>query len=296
MSTEDVNAHTVDLDMWGTFKALAALHAGQMEAVAAVGAALPALAAAVDAAAARLRRGGRLVYVGAGTSGRLGALDGAELPPTFDWPRERVVFVMAGGAKALTDSAEGAEDASADGAARIAEIAIGAEDVVIGLAASGETPFTTAAIEAARARGALTIGVANNAGARLLRDAEHAIFLDTGAEAIAGSTRMKAGTAQKALLTLFSTMAMVRLGRVYRGMMVEMRPTNEKLKRRAVRMVAAIAGCPEDVAARALDAEGEVKRAALVARGMESEAARALLAKHDGNLRAALADAAVGAG
>lgn len=293
MTTEDISPRYFDLDLWDNIEVLEALYEGQLAAIAAVGPALAAIAAAVDDAAPRLRRGGRLVYVGAGTSGRIGAQDGAELTPTFGWPRERVVLAMAGGEGALLRSVEGAEDSREAGSARMAEIGVGGDDVAIGLAASGTTPFTVAALESARARGALTIGIANNAGAPLLQACAHPILLDTGAEPIAGSTRLKAGTAQKVALNLFSTLAMVRLGRVYRGLMVHMTPTNAKLRQRAARMVATITGCTEDAAAAAMaEADGDVKLAVLLALGAGAADARALLAKHDGNLRAAIADGA----
>lgn len=291
MSTEDVSAGHMDLDLWDTATGLAALHEGQLEAVAAVGPALPALAAAVDAAAPRLQRGGRLVYAGAGTSARIGVQDGAELFPTFNWPHEQVAFIIAGGEAALLRAIENAEDSEADGAARVDALKVGGADVVIGLAASGATPFTVSAIRRARKLGALTIGVANNPGSPLLDASDHPILIETGAEAIAGSTRLKAGTAQKVVLNLFSTMLMVRMGRIYRGLMVHMRPTNEKLRRRAVQMVNSLAGCGEGVAARALaDSGWDVRLAVLLAHGLEKAAATRLLETHAGNLRMAMAE------
>ncbi len=293
MSTEDVSSGFHDLDLWETADALRALLQDQQAGVAAVGPALPALAAAVDAAVPRLRAGGRLVYVGAGTSARIGVQDGAELFPTFNWPKDQVAFVIAGGEGALLRAIENAEDSAADGAARMVEINVGSNDVVLALAASGNTPFTVAAMKAARGRGALTIGIANNAGSQLLAASEHPILVETGEEAVAGSTRLKAGTAQKVVLNLFSTLAMVRLGKVYRGMMVHMRPTNEKLRHRAARMVATIAGCADDVAASAIArSEGDVKLAVLVAGGLELAAAKSLIEKHGGNLRLAMAEIA----
>lgn len=291
MTTEDISPRYLDLDSWADIDVLKALYEAQLAAVAALGPVLPGLAAAVDDAVPRLRRGGRLIYVGAGTSGRIAAQDGAELTPTFNWPPEQLALVMAGGEAAFLRSVENAEDSAADGAARINAIGVGADDVVLGIAASGATPFTVAAVTAARERGALTIGIANNVEAELLKICDRPILLDTGEEPIAGSTRLKAGTAQKAALNLFSTLAMVRLGRVYRGLMVDVRATNEKLRRRSVQMVTMIAGCAEHAAATALmAANGNAKLAALIAFGLESSAAEALLAKHDGNLRAALAE------
>lgn len=175
--------------------------------------------------------------LGRGPRDEFGVQDGAELPPTFDWPRERLVLLIAGGEAALMQSVENAEDDPASATAAIAHHRIGADDVIIGIAASGTTPFTIAAVREAGACGALTIGVANSPSSPLLAAAAHAICVDTGAEAIAGSTRMQAGTAQKVVLNLFSTLAMVRLGRVYRGLMVDMQATNDKLRGRAVQDV-----------------------------------------------------------
>lgn len=292
MATEDISPRYLDFDLWENVEALNALYEGQLAAVAAVSGALPAIAAAVEGALPRLRRSGRLIYAGAGTSGRIAVQDGAELGPTFNWPSERIAFAMAGGEAALLRAVENAEDSGAGGAARMAEIGVNAEDVVLGLAASGATPFTLAVIEAAHAAGALTVGVANTPNSPLLHACHHPILLDTGPEPIAGSTRLKAGTAQKVALNLFSTLAMVRLGRVYRGLMVHMRPTNEKLRRRAERMVMTITGRDSAEAAAAVaEAQGDVKLAALIACGLEMGAASALLRKHEGNLRFALAEA-----
>ena len=292
-TTEDASPRYLDLDVWESAEAVSALFEAQLAAVAAVGPALGAIAAAVDAATPRLRNGGRLVYVGAGTSGRIAAQDGAELTPTFNWPRERVVIVMAGGEQALLGSVENAEDAGDVGAAHMQKISIDANDVVLGLAASGATPFTIAAVSAARERRALTIGIANNQGSKLLQVSEHPILIETGAEPVAGSTRLKAGTAQKVVLNLFSTAVMARLGKIYNGLMVEMRATNAKLRQRSIEMVVTIASCTRAVAAQAIaTAEGDVKLAALIALGADSAAARASLDRHDGNLRLALADIA----
>jgi N-acetylmuramic acid 6-phosphate etherase len=291
MTTEDINPRYVDLDLWDSLTALKAFHEDQMAAVAAVGPALPAIASAVEDAAPRLQRGGRLVYVGAGTSARIGVQDGAELFPTFNWPKEQVAFVIAGGEGALLQAIENAEDSAGDGAARMKEIGVGANDVVIGVAASGNTPFTVGAIKAVRDRGAMTVGISSNPGSQLLAASNHPILIETGAEPIAGSTRLKAGTAQKVALNLFSTLVMVRMGRVYRGLMVDMRPTNEKLRRRAAQMVVTITGCaPDAVASAVAKSSGDVKLAVLLARGVELDAARSLIEKHNGNLRAALAD------
>jgi N-acetylmuramic acid 6-phosphate etherase len=276
---------------------IAAMYEGQRAAVDSVRGALAAIAAAVDEAVPALQRGGRLVYAGAGTSGRIAVQDGAELSPTFDWPSERVVFAIAGGLDALIRSAEGAEDNESAGAQAMAEAKITAEDVVIGVAASGTTPFTVGALRAANAVGAVTIAIANNPGAPLFEGARHRILADTGSEVVAGSTRMKAGTAQKIVLNLFSTAVMVRMGRVYRGLMVDMRARNAKLRRRAEKMVSSIVDCPETDAARYLDrTDGNVKMAVLLALGLKLDEAAELLERHGGHLRPAIAETRGGNG
>ena len=290
MSTETVDPRYLDLADWPSATAIEAMLEGQLAAVAAIKGQVGAIAAAADAAARRLGTTGRLVYAGAGTSGRVAVQDGVELFPTYNWPRDRLAFLMAGGTAALIESVEGAEDDPLAGRAAVADAALGASDVVIGVAASGRTPYTLAVIDAAREAGALTIGVANNAGAALLTQAEHALLADTGSEVVAGSTRMKAGTAQKAVLNLLSTTIMLRLGLVHRGLMVNMRVSNRKLRARAERMVGAIAGVDGQAAARALDAAGEeIRQAVLVALGASAAEATALLAAHAGNLGAAMA-------
>ena len=291
MSTEDVSPRYLDMDLWSTDEQVAALHESQLTAVAALTPALPAIARAVEEAAVRLRRGGRIMYVGAGTSARIGVQDGAELLPTFNWPAGQVAFVIAGGEQALLRAVENAEDSGEAGARRIEELNTGKDDVVIGLAASGTTPFTVSAVNAARTRGALTIGIANNAGTLLLQSCDHSIPIETGPEAIAGSTRLKAGTAQKVALNLISTAVMLRLNRVYRGMMVDMRPTNHKLRQRSEQMVARIAECSPNNAADALAAAGgDIKTAALIVKGLNPDAASDLIRRHEGNLRTAIAE------
>lgn len=293
MLTERFSPRYLDLDAWPTSEMLAAMYEGQLYAAAAVREALGAITEAVDAAVSALRRGGRIVYVGAGTSGRIGVQDGAELTPTYGWPAERVIFIMAGGLRALVESVEGAEDDEAAGSQAIVDAEIGPNDVVIGLAASGTTPYTVAAIRAASEAGAVTIAIANNPRAPLLEVARHKILVETGPEVIAGSTRMKAGTAQKIVLNLFSTALMVRLGRVYRGLMVHMRAINIKLKRRAERIVQEVVGCTNDEAAYYVEqAAGDVKTAVLIGLGLTPAEAADLLARHEGNLRAAIQEVA----
>jgi N-acetylmuramic acid 6-phosphate etherase len=290
MHTEGMSARYVDLDSWSTVEMITAMYEAQLAAVAAVGPSLDAIAAAADHAVSALRAGGRLVYVGAGTSGRIGVQDGAELTPTFNWPAERVVFLIAGGFDALLRSSEGAEDHERDGVEAINGANVGASDVVIGIAASGTTPYTVAALRAASATGAVTIAIANTPGSPLLEAAQHKILAKTGAEVVAGSTRMKAGTAQKVVLNLLSTSVMTNMGGVYRGLMVDMRARNAKLMRRAATIVSEIAGCSKDDAADYLvRTDGDLKTAILLGRGVPFAEAAKLLIHHGGNLRSAIA-------
>jgi N-acetylmuramic acid 6-phosphate etherase len=286
MNTEALDARYRDLDLWPTELAVEAMLEGQMAAIAAIQSQTAAIARAAEAAAERLGEKGRLVFVGAGTSGRLAVQDGTELYPTYGWTMDRMVFLMAGGMGALTEAYEGAEDDVEMGRTDVRSHGIGPSDVVIGVAASGRTPYTVAAIEEARAAGALTIGVANNPGTLLLGKAEHALLAVTGSEIVAGSTRMKAGTAQKAVLNLLSTAIMLRRGLVYEGRMVAMRISNAKLLQRARIMVQDIAGVDAEVAAAALEAaENEIRLGVIVARGVPVEEAKALLEANGGNLR-----------
>jgi N-acetylmuramic acid 6-phosphate etherase len=289
MPTEQVSPRYVDLDAWPASEMIASMYEGQLAAAAAVRAALADIAAAVDAAVPALQRGGRIVYAGSGTSGRIGVQDGTELPPTYDWPPERLVFAIAGGVGALVKSVEGAEDDEGAGRQVVADAKIGPNDVVIGIAASGSTPYTIGMLRAATTRGAVTVAIANNPGSTLLRVARHPILIETGAEVIAGSTRMKAGTAQKIVLNLFSTAVMVKLGRIYRGLMVHMQGSNDKLRRRAEAMVSRIVGCSYGDSSRYVDeARGDVKTAVLLAFGVGGLEARDILKRHNGNLRSAI--------
>lgn len=288
-TTETADPRFAEIDLWSSEAAIEAMLEGQLSAIASIKGQVRGIASASEAAAERLLAGGRLIYVGAGTSGRIAVQDGVELGPTFGWPADRLGFVMAGGLAALAHSAEGAEDDAGDAVRQIAELLLTTSDVVIGVAASGHTPFTVAAIKAARALGALTVAIANNAGSPLAAAAEHAIDAETGSEVVAGSTRMKAGTAQKAVLNLLSTAAMIRCGRVYRGLMVDMVVSNDKLRRRAQAMVSQLAACPGDVAIAALaTADDDIKTAVLIAMGQNRSAARGILEVHGDNLRSAL--------
>ncbi|WP_279480771.1 N-acetylmuramic acid 6-phosphate etherase [Aureimonas sp. SK2] len=253
-----------DLEAQPAAAILDLLLAGQRRALQAVADALPAIEHAAVEAAARLGTDGRLIYCGAGTSGRIGLLDAVELGPTFDWPDARRMVILAGGEASLMRAREGAEDDEEAGRAAMQAIGPRTADVCLALAASGRTPFTRAAAMAAREAGALTVGFANNPGTPLLEACEHAVLLRTGPEVLAGSTRLGAGTAQKAALNLFSTLLMIRLGKVFRGRMVDMRPTNAKLRRRALRIVREVTDCSEAQAAAALEAhDGSIREAIL---------------------------------
>jgi N-acetylmuramic acid 6-phosphate etherase len=290
MDTERASPRYSDIDVWAPVDIAEAMIEGQFTAVAAVRAARSALLQAAVAAAERLRKGGRLVYVGAGTSGRLAVQDGAELVPTFSWPQERLLLLIAGGRNALLRSVEGAEDA-VDQAARLAQQHdIGGDDVVIAVAASGTTPFTVSCLNEAKRRGALTIGVANNRDTPILKEADYAIWLDTGAEPIAGSTRMKAGTAQRITLNVFSSLVMILLGRVYDGLMVDLQAVNQKLVRRSEAILTRLTGRSGEEAREALRrAEGNVKLAVLLLHGCDVKEATDVLDRAGGQLRAALA-------
>jgi len=290
MSTERPSPRYSEIDSWEPGDALEAMIDGQFAAVAAVRAARSAIEQAAKEMEARLRYRGRLIYVGAGTSGRLAAQDGAELMPTFNWPRERLVLLIAGGAPALTQSIEGAEDQIDQGTQLIRDHKVDPKDVLIAVAASGTTPFTLAAMREGKRAGALAVGIANNRGTPILQEADRAIWLDTGSEPIAGSTRLVAGTAQKVTLNLLSSLLMILLGRVYGGLMVDMQATNEKLLRRSEDMVVRLAGGTRDEAREALGrAHGSVKLAILLSHGCDLPTAIALLDRGGGQLRKALA-------
>lgn len=258
----------------------------------AISAALPQIAAVARVYAETYRLGGRIFYVGAGTSGRLGVLDAVELPPTFGIPADRVRAILAGGKSALIQAVETAEDDEAAGRVEIAKHAVGSKDLVIGVSASGETPFVLGAIAEARARKAKTAGITNSTGTVLEHIVELPIVVPTGPELIAGSTRLKAGTAQKIVLNMLSTAAMVQLGKVYDGFMVDLQVTNEKLRRRAVRMLIHLTGeQPERIQEVLTKANWRVKPALLMLKaGMEYKEALQLLRKHGDSLRKVLAE------
>jgi N-acetylmuramic acid 6-phosphate etherase len=290
LATEARLPAAANLDRLPTRRQVALLAQQDAVAVAAVAAAGDQIAVAVDAIAARLRTGGRLVYVGAGTSGWLALLDAAECGPTFGVADGRVVALVAGGAGATNDAIESAED-DADAARRdLNAHRISAADAVVGLSASGRTPYVLAAVAHARTIGALTVGVANNAGNALTRVVDLAIEVLTGAEVVSGSTRLKAGTAQKLVLNAISTLTMVQLGHTYADLMIDVQATNAKLRRRAERIVAAVTGADDDGVTAALDAAGGVAKVAVVSllAGVDAGEAARRLHRTAGHARAAV--------
>ncbi|MDX6311335.1 MAG: N-acetylmuramic acid 6-phosphate etherase [Streptomyces sp.] len=293
LTTEAFRPELAEIDRQPTLEIARLMNAEDAGVPAAVAAQLPAIAAAIDAIAARMARGGRLVYAGAGTAGRLGVLDASECPPTFNTPPEQVLGLIAGGPAAMVTSVEGAEDSKALAAADLDELKLTPDDTVVGIAASGRTPYAVGAVEHARALGALTVGLSCNAGSALAAAAEHGIEVVVGPEFLTGSTRLKAGTAQKLVLNMLSTITMIRLGKTYGNLMVDVRASNEKLRARSRRIVTLATGAEAEAVEAALAATGgEVKPAILVVLGgVDGPTAARLLADAGGHLRAALASA-----
>jgi N-acetylmuramic acid 6-phosphate etherase len=289
-STEIPHPQHSDLDLYPVDRLVDVLVEDQLIAAQAVWGARAQLAEAVRNAIPRIAAGGRLIYVGAGTSGRLGLLDAVELYPTFSWPRSRAIALMAGGINALTDVVEGAEDDSQQGEADLLAVGPVANDVVLAIAASGCTPYVMGALHAASASGSLTIGLANNPNAPVLAAAQIGIALVTGPEVISGSTRLKAGTAQKIALNSFSSALMVGLNKVYGNLMVDLRPVNAKLVQRAISLTMHATGVSDEIARSTLVSCGYQVKVAIVALkcGIGAEAAKARLAAAGGNVRQAL--------
>lgn len=290
LATEAVRSELSDLDLRSTRDLVDLVVAEQQAVHDALADAAGPLADAVDGIAARLARGGRLIYLGAGTSGRLAAVDAAECPPTFGVPETLVIALPAGGSAALRSAREASEDDGTSAVEALASVEVGPEDAVVGIAASGRTPYVAQGLIEARHRGALTVAVANNAGAEISQLADVAVEVPTGPEMVAGSTRLKAGTAQKVVLGALSTLVMIRLGRTYGTLMVGVRATNDKLRDRARRIVVAATGVADDEASTALDeADGDVQTAiVMLLGGVPADEARSRLVEH-GSVRAALA-------
>jgi N-acetylmuramic acid 6-phosphate etherase len=290
LATEQVNEATRNIDRMTPLEIVQAMNAEDARVAEAVGREQDAIAAAITAIADRMRRGGRLIYAGAGTSGRLGLLDSVECPPTFNIPADRVVGCIAGGPIAIDMAAEDLEDSSDAGIADMAHLAVTANDVVVAITASGRTPYALGAIEYANGQGSLTIGVACNAGSPLAERVDIMIAPQVGPEVISGSTRLKAGTAQKMVLNMLSTGTMVLLGKTYGNLMVDVRATNQKLQQRAITIIRQATGADVATASSYLQqANGETKVAILMQlRSIKADEARRRLEEHDGNLRATL--------
>lgn len=293
MTTEAHRPELADIDRLPTLDIARFMNAEDATVTTAVAARLPQIAAAIDGVAERMARGGRLVYAGAGTAGRLGILDASECPPTFNTDPARVVGLIAGGPDAMVTSVEGAEDSPELAEADLDALGLTADDTVVGISASGRTPYAVGAVTYARERGALTVGLSCNRGSALAAAAEHGIEVVVGPEFLTGSTRLKAGTAQKLVLNMLSTITMIRLGKTYGNLMVDVRASNEKLRARSRRIVAQVTGADDAAVERALAAtDGEVKHAILVLlAGVDGPTAARLLDEADGHLRAALAAA-----
>jgi N-acetylmuramic acid 6-phosphate etherase len=290
LKTEQRNHRSQGLDQKSTLEILRVLNREDAHVASAVRRELPTIARAVDAISKAFRKGGRLFYLGAGTSGRLAVLDAAEIPPTFGTPPRMVQAIIAGGKRAMLHAVEGAEDSAANGARDLAKAKLTRRDVVVGIAASGTTPYVLGGLRFARRSGASTIGLTSNPDSPLARQVQIAIVPKTGPEAIAGSTRMKAGTAQKLVLNMLSTASMVRLGRVYENQMICVIATNEKLRRRSAWILEETAGVSASTAAHALRQTRHDLPVALVMLKTGSSAAQAsqLLRKSGGNVRQAL--------
>jgi len=289
-ATEQRNPRTRGIDAKSTTGILRAIHREDASVAKAVSAAMPAIAKAVDAMSAAIQNGGRVFYIGAGTSGRLAVLDAAELPPTYGTPPKMVQAIIAGGRRALTHAVEGAEDNRAQGARDLHARKLSAKDAVVGIAASGGTPYVIGALEFANKKGAITIGMTSNPGAPITKTAQISIVTPTGPEVITGSTRMKAGTAQKLVLNMLSTATMIRLGRVYDNWMIGVALTNQKLRARGLRILMEASGADVAESTRALRQSGHNLAAALIMlkTGASAQEARRLLRDNKGHVYSAI--------
>lgn len=290
LATEATDPRFADIDRMSVARLAETMNDADATVPAAVRRALPQIVPAIEAASERMASGGRLIYIGAGTPGRIGIVDASECPPTFSTPPELVFAIMAGGPGAIVTPVEGAEDDADAGVAAVDDAEIGPRDTLIGIASSGRTPYVVAAVRRARERGALTVGLSCNTDTVLSETAEHGIEVEVGPEVLAGSTRLKSGTAQKLVLNMFSTIVMVQQGKVYGNLMVDLKATNHKLRERAVRMVQTIAEVDRDTAATALEASGFSVKVAVVMirRGEDADTAAIRLSDADGRLRNAL--------
>lgn len=292
LQTEIADPRFAGIDKMSVSELAQTMNTADSDVPSAVGRALPQITPAIEATTTRMRSGGRMIYVGAGTPGRIGVLDASECPPTFGTSPEQIFAIMAGGPSAIVAPCEGAEDDADAGTHAIDAAGIGSLDTVIGIASSGRTPFVVAALMRARSRGALTVALTCNTSTPLAAAAEHSIEVVVGPEVISGSTRLKAGTAQKLVLNMFSTIVMVQLGKTYGNLMVDVKPTNEKLRERALRMVQSVTDAGRADALAALVANNySVKQAIVALRlNLSPEDAAAQLTTNGSLLRAALGE------
>jgi len=290
LRTEQVDTKYKELDVMSVSELLHAMNEGDLEVPKAITLVLPEIENAINAIVDRMLRGGRLVYIGAGTSGRLGVLDAAECGPTFSVSDEQVIAFIAGGESALTHAVEGAEDDPAAGAKDLQSIDLTSKDAVIGIAASGRTPYVLGGLAYAKKVGALRVGLTSNPNSEISKEVDHAIEVDSGPEMLAGSTRLKSGTVQKLVLNMISTITMVRLGKTFGNLMVDLQITNKKLRDRAKRIVSQATGVSRTQAAKALaDSGDEVKVAiVMILLGVDAPTARERLSSSSNRVRDAL--------
>jgi len=289
-TTEQANSLSADIDSKDTLGILTIINDEDHRVAAAVKLVLPEIAGLVDAIVSAFRKGGRLVYIGAGTSGRLGVLDASECPPTFGTPREMVQGLIAGGQEALTRSIESAEDKPDDAVCDLKRISFTGNDVLVGITASGQAPYVLGALEYANVLGAVTGAISCNGNSKTFEVASHRIFVNVGPEVVTGSTRMKAGTAQKLVLNMLTTTSMIRLGKVYRNLMVDLTPVNKKLVERSYRLIRAVTSCSRVDAETAFEASGKKPKTAIVMVlcGVDKSRAEYLLEHSGGHISAAV--------
>jgi len=285
-TTEQRNEASRDIDLKSALEIVTIINNEDKKVPFAVEKILPEIAALVDDIVAAFRGGGRLIYIGAGTSGRLGVLDASECPPTFGVDPGMVMGLIAGGREALTSSIEAAEDRAGEGVKELKALGFSEKDVLVGITASGQAPYVLGALDYARGLGAVTAAISSNADSKTFDYAQHRLHVDVGPEAVTGSTRMKSGTAQKLVLNMLSTAAMIRLGKVYRNLMVDLKPVNHKLILRSIRLIREVTGCTEEEARSALEASNRRPKVAIVMvlLGVDAEKAALLLEEEDGHI------------
>ena len=290
-TTEQPNLLSENIDSMDALGIVRVMNQEDRKVALAVGNVLPEIASLIEDIVASFKRGGRLIYIGAGTSGRLGVLDASECPPTFGTPPEMVQGLIAGGKEALTRSIENAEDREEDGVRDLQGIGFCEKDVLVGITASGQAPYVLAALSYARDLGSVTGAISCNRNSKTFQVAKHRIYLDVGPEIIAGSTRLKAGTAQKMVLNMLTTASMILLGKVYKNLMIDLTPVNRKLVERSYRLIQRVTGCSRETAQAAFEASGKRPKTAIVmvSIGVDRGEAELLLQRSEGNVRKAIA-------